>query len=133
MNFSFWILFWLKMGWFFHVFMGPHPQILAGQLILIWSNFYFFIQLDIKINKNRFEPVSFDLILHDPILSLLILLDLIWTDLFLFDLVWSSFIQFDPIWSNLVQLISLNPLWSDLNQFEPNNQSELSWSNLNQV
>ena len=87
----------------------------------------------LKINKNWFEPVLSDLILHDPILSLLIQFDLIWTDLFLLDLVWSSFIQFYPIWSNLVKVISSNLLWSDFNQFKKNNHSYLYWSNLNQL
>ena len=89
----------------------------------------------LKTNKNWFEPVSSDLILHDQILSLLILLNLIWTYLFLLYLVWSSFIQFDPIWSNLVHfgpinviksaLIWFESIWTNLNQLDP------TWSNLN--
>ena len=79
-----------------------------------------------KKDKNWFGPVSYDLILLDPMLCLLIQLDLIWTDMF--QLIWFEPVY--PIWSSLVQFGPINLIKSTLIWFETwNNQLQpgLAW------
>ena len=84
--------------------------VLADQLILIWSNFYFFIQLNIeksiRTDLNQFY--------------------LIWSYMIQFCLFWSNFVSFDPILSLLIpfylfwsNIVSFDPIRSDLNWFVP--------------
>jgi hypothetical protein len=73
-------------------------QIMAGQLILIWPDFY---------TSSNFVWTNFIQIM--PIWFILIFFDPIWANSMQFDLIWSNFIWFepnyqsDPIWANFIR------------------------------